>query len=165
MSHQLTFNVIKEEDYFAIKEIYDYYIIHSTVTFHTEPITIHDLKEFVFSDNQQYPAYLIFCDDVVAGYGYLTYYKKRQAYNRTAEITIYLKPEFCDKGLGHKVATFIENEAKKRNIKNLIAIITANNYPSIKLFEKCGYKKCAHFKNIGEKQGQVLDVVAYQKEI
>jgi L-amino acid N-acyltransferase YncA len=165
MSHQLKYLAIKEEDYFTIKEIYDYYIVHSTATFHTEPISIHELQEFIFIDNHLYPAYIIHCDGVVAGYCYLTYFKKRQAYNRTAEITLYLKPEFCDKGIGHKVVMFLETEAKKRNLKNLIAVISGNNYPSIKLFEKSGYTKCAHFKNVGEKQGQILDVVDYQKEI
>jgi phosphinothricin acetyltransferase len=165
MSHDLKFRPINEEDYFSIKEIYDYYIAHSTATFHTEPISIHELQEFIFVDHQRYPAMLIYCDDVLAGYCYLSYFKKRQAYDRSAEITLYLKPEFCGKGLGHKILLFIESEAKKKNIRNLIAVITGNNSPSIKLFEKCGYTKCAHFKNIGEKQGQILDVVDYQKEI
>jgi len=165
MSHDLIFKPIREEDYFAIKEIYDYYIAHSTATFHTEPISIHELQEFIFIEHYRYPSFLILCDDVLAGYCYLSYFKKRQAYDRSAEVTLYLKPEFCGKGLGHKILLFIEEEAKKRNIKNLIAIITGNNFPSIKLFEKCGYTKCAHFKNIGEKQGQILDVVDFQKEI
>ena len=33
----------------------------------------------------------------LAGYCYLTFFKKRQAYNRTAEVTLYLIPEFCNK--------------------------------------------------------------------
>jgi len=51
------------------------------------------------------------------------------------------------------------------DLKNLIAIVTGDNAESIALFEKSGYIRCAHFKNIGEKFNKVLDVLAFQKEI
>lgn len=164
-SYNLSFKKLTEQDLFTVKEIYDYYIAHSTATFHTEPISLHELEEFIFINHHLYPSYLIFCDNVVAGYCYFTYFKKRQAYNRTAEITVYLKPEFTSKGIGKKVLVFLDEAAKERNIKNLIAVITGNNTNSISLFEKAGYSKCAHFKNVGEKLGQVLDIVCYQKEL
>ena len=165
MSHTLHFKPITDEDYFLIKDIYDYYIQHSTATFHTNPLNIHELKEFIFENHHLYPAYMISCDGATAGYCYLTYFKKREAYDRTAEVTIYLKPEFCSKDIGHKALEHLEKEAHKRHLKNLVALITGNNFQSIKLFEKVGYTKVAHFKNIGEKMGEVLDVLAYQKEI
>ena len=165
MSYTLSFKRVNEEDYFAIKEIYDFYIAHSTATFHVEPISLHELKEFIFVENPLYPAYLIMCDDVLAGYCYITFFKKREAYNGTAEITVYLKPEFIHKGIGKKTLHFLEEEAQKRGIKNLLAIITGTNIHSIGLFEKGGYFKCAHFKNVGQKKGEILDVVGYQKMI
>ncbi len=165
MMYQLSFCPIKEEDFFFIKETYDYYAIHTTATFHTEPVSIAELKEFIFVNHPKYKSYIIICDDTPAGFCYFSYFKKRQAYDRTAEITIYLRPEFCDKGIGPKALIFLENEAKKVGIKNLIGLITGNNFASIKLFEKLGYKKVAHFEKVGEKLGQILDVVAYQKQI
>ncbi|MGD2035212.1 MAG: N-acetyltransferase, partial [Bacteroidales bacterium] len=53
--------------------------------------------------------------------------------------------------------------AASQNINVLIGIITGTNKPSIALFETCGYEKCAHFRQVGEKFGKVLDVVGYQK--
>ena len=44
-----------------------------------------------------------------------------------------------------------------------MGIITAENESSVKLFERMGYEKCGHFKQVGEKFGRILDVVAYQK--
>lgn len=55
--------------------------------------------------------------------------------------------------------------AKKSGLKNLIGIISGDNGGSIALFEKSGFEKCEHFKNIGEKFNKILDVVAFQKEI
>jgi len=33
----------------------------------------------------------------------------------------------------------------------------------IKLFEKCGFEKCGHYKEVGEKFDKILDVVSYEK--
>lgn len=165
MIYDIKFQKLEETDLPVVKEIYDYYIAHSTATFHTEPISIAELKEFIHVNNSQYPSFMILSDGVTAGYCYFTYFKKRQAYDRSAEVTLYLKPEFCGHGIGKRVLKYLENIAKEKGIKNLLGIITGNNTESIKLFEKMGYFKCAHFKNIGEKMGLILDVVAYQKEI
>jgi L-amino acid N-acyltransferase YncA len=161
----VVFREIKEEDFPAVKEIYDWYIANSTATFHTEPISTEQLKEFIFIGHPWYQSFLIHAGKELAGYCFLTYYKTRPAYNRTAEVTIYLKADYCHKGIGLKALNYLERRAVANGLKNLIGIIAGDNEGSIALFEKAGYLKCAHFKNVGEKFGKVLDVVAFQKEI
>lgn len=161
----ITFKEIKEQDLAEVKKIYDWYIENSTATFHTEPISIHQLKDFIYIDHPLYRSWLIYRDDEITGYCFLTNYKKRQAYDRTAEVTIYLKPEFCKMGIGRVALLHLEKKAKENGLKNLIGIISGGNEGSISLFEKSGYTKCAHFKNVGEKFNRVFDVVAFQKEI
>jgi L-amino acid N-acyltransferase YncA len=46
--------------------------------------------------------------------------KKRAAYNRTAEIPVYLKPGITGKDIGIKATAFIETLAKKAGIKHLL---------------------------------------------
>ncbi|MBX2962760.1 MAG: N-acetyltransferase [Cyclobacteriaceae bacterium] len=148
-----------------IKAIYDWYIKNATATFHTEPITLEQLQEFIFIDHPLYKSFLIHADGELAGYCFLTYHKKRPAYDRTAEISIYLKPEFAGKGIGKASLKYLEDVAREIGLKNLVGVITGDNTSSMALFETAGFLKCAHFKNVGEKFGKVLDVVAYQKEI
>jgi L-amino acid N-acyltransferase YncA len=146
-----------------VKAVYDYYIVNTTATFHTELITLDELKTVIPIGQQKYPSFLINYNGQVCGYCYLSQYKKRQAYDRTAEITLYLKPGFTGKGIGKATLQLMETVAKNNDIKVLIGIISGENEDSIKLFEKCGYQKCAHFKQVGEKFGRLLDIVAYQK--
>lgn len=161
----IEFIELKKKDLNIVKEIYDYYILNSTATFHVSPIQINELKEFIPVEDPKYKSFLIKIENNISGYCYFSQYKKRTAYDRTAEITIYLKPGITGKGIGIKVAAFIESLAKKAGIKILIAGITAENQHSIHLFEKCGYEKCAHLKKVGEKFGKILDVVYFQKFI
>lgn len=162
---QVSFTPLTLENLHAVKAIYDWYIENATATFHTEPITLEQLQEFIFIDHPLYKSFLIHADGELAGYCFLTYHKKRPAYDRTAEISIYLKPEFADKGIGKAGLKYVEAVAKEVGLKNLVGVITGDNLSSMALFEKAGFIKCAHFKNVGEKFGKVLDVVAYQKEI
>jgi phosphinothricin acetyltransferase len=161
----VTFKTISEEDLPEVMNIYDGYIRNSTATFHTEPISLEEIKEILQVNHKLYKSFMIYADNETAGYCYLGNHKKRQAYNRTAEVTIYLHPSFCGKGIGKSALKYLEEVAKALSIKNLIGVITGDNVGSISLFEKSGFVKCAHFKNVGEKFGKVLDVVAFQKEI
>lgn len=156
---------LQEEDYTIVKEIYDYYILNSTATFHTTNIPLQELNETILINHPKYKSYLIRYDGSVCGYCYISQYKKRPAYDRTAEITIYLKPEYFGKGIGKIALEKLEAIAKNNGICVLIGIITGDNILSIGLFEKCGFEKCAHFKKVGKKFNKVLDVVAYQKII
>lgn len=162
---ELRFEEMYEESLSEVKAIYDWYIKNSTATFHTEPIQPEQLKEFIYFNHPLYRSYLIQEDKNLVGYCLITNFKKRQAYDRTAEATIYLKPDYCGRGIGLKALQFLETKAKEQGIKNLIGGITGDNLGSIALFVKAGYTKCAHYKNVGEKFGKVLDVVAYQKEL
>lgn len=154
---------IKKNDLEIIKDIYDYYILNSTATFHTDKISIRELKETIPIGHPIYKSFLINFNGKTCGYCCISHYKKRQAYNRTAEITIYLLPVFTGKGIGKLAVKKLEEVARQKGISVLIGIIAGDNYQSISLFEKCGYEKCAHFKQVGEKFGKILDVVAYQK--
>lgn len=160
---EVTFEKATLNDLVAIKEIYDYYITETTATFHTHPVSFEELREVIPFYNKKYPSFLVKADGKTAGYCYLAPFKKRQAYDRTAEATVYLKPEFCGQGIGYKTVTFLEEVAKKKNIKVLVGVITGTNENSIRLFAKCGFEKCAHYKQVGQKFDELLDVVAYQK--
>ncbi len=159
----ITLDLITTKNLHEVAVIYNYYIKNSTATFHTEEITIDDIKTIIPIDHPKYKAFLIKDDHTICGYVYLGSYKPRQAYDRTSEITIYLKPGFEGEGIGSKVLFMMEDVAIKHDITVLLGIITGENESSIRLFEKCGYEKCAHFKQVGEKFGRILDVIGYQK--
>jgi L-amino acid N-acyltransferase YncA len=78
----------------------------------------------------------------VCGYCYISRYKPRQAYDRTAEITIYLKPEFWNKGIGKETIRMLEQVAKQNGICVLIGVITGENLSAL------NYLKNAAMKNV-----------------
>jgi phosphinothricin acetyltransferase len=159
----LTFQPAAENDLAAMLELYNFYIMNTTATFDHGKITPEEFRQRLFIGHEKYKTYLIRLGDDTVGFCFLTQYRKKAAYDRTAEIGLYLKPEFTGKGIGRLVVTFLEEIAVSKGIGVIIASISGENTASIKLFQKMGYEKCAHYKQVGEKFGRFVDVVDYEK--
>ncbi|MGD8401269.1 MAG: GNAT family N-acetyltransferase [Bacillota bacterium] len=147
----------------VIREIYNYYVKNSTATFHTQPLTPSEMRELVFFNNPKYQTYAICHGEQVCGYVLLTRHKKRAAYGRTAEVTLYLAPGFTGMGIGSQALHFIEERARLAGFHLLVATICGENLPSIGLFTKNGYTQCAHYHEVGRKFERWLDSVAFEK--
>ena len=160
----IEFKRIEEEHIDKLHEIYNYYVENTTVTYHIGAVSRSNFKKIVNID-APYESYAIIVDKEVCGYVLFNKWKRRQAFDRSAEVTVYLSEGYDGRGIGSRAVRFIEERAKKAGICTLVSLICGENMASIKLFEKNDYIKCAHFKNVGEKLGRLLDLVCYEKEI
>jgi L-amino acid N-acyltransferase YncA len=138
----VTFSPVMENDLGKIKEIYDYYILNTTATFHSEPVTIPELRDFLFIGDPKYPSFCIREDYTTVGYCFLTRYKNRQDYDRTAEFSIYVQPEYAGRGMGSIALKYLEEAAKNAGSRVIIGTLCGENLASIRLMEKCGYTRC-----------------------
>ncbi|MDF2615214.1 MAG: GCN5-related N-acetyltransferase [Clostridia bacterium] len=160
-----TFEVIREEHIDTLRNIYIHYVNYSTATFHKREISKDEMRNLLIFSNPKYEGYVIKYNDEICGYVVLTQYKPREAFDHTAEVTIYLKSGQEGRGIGNKALGFIEDRARTKDLHTLIGLICGENTASIALFEKHGYKKCAHYKEVGYKFDRWLDLVCYQKMI
>jgi phosphinothricin acetyltransferase len=162
---EISFKSAQPDDIDYIKNVYNYYVTHTTATFHLEPVSLEHMQNSLPMNHALYHTWIIYWNKKPCGYCYIGNWKPREAYNRSSELTLYLENGMHGKGIGKQTLEFIEKEAKTRGIKNLLGVITAENIASINLFEKMAYKKVGHLKNIGEKFGRLLDVLTYQKQL
>jgi phosphinothricin acetyltransferase len=157
---------IKNSELSSIKDIYNYYIRETTVTFEESEIT----KEEILSRVQKVksdglPWLVIEENEQVIGYSHATKWKERSAYRNSVEISVYLLHTVHGRGLGSQLYEALFRELKKRDFHLAIGGITLPNAASIALHEKFGMKKVAHFKEIGFKFNKWLDVGYWQKTL
>lgn len=162
---EYNFEEINERHLSEVLEIYNYYALNTTATFHAHALSTDQMRELVFFENPGYKTFVINKDGSICGYAVIAQHKNREAYDGTAEVMVYLKPDYIGKGLGSSAIRYIEEYAKSNAFHVLLAVICGENDKSIKLFEKNGYTKCAHYKEVGKKFDRFLDVVSYQKII
>lgn len=146
-------------------KIYNHYVEHSTATFHIGKVDREEFQGMILFKDELYCTYVIYDDETITGYCLIMPFSPRQAYRRTAEVSIYIRPEKTGKGYGQAALKFLVEHAGEKGIKSLIAKISADNTISIKLFEKNGFKKVGCLYETGEKFGMLLDVAIYQKQL
>jgi L-amino acid N-acyltransferase YncA len=130
------FHEMKEEYLDEVLQIYTHYVLNTTATFHSRPLTREEMREIVLFDSDKYKTFVISDKDEFCGYVLITQHKKREAYDGTAEVTVYLKPAFIGKGIGSMAIRYVEDYAKKQKLHVLVATICGENEESIRLFAK-----------------------------
>lgn len=157
---------LQEKDLPFVKEIYDYYTLHTTVVYFIHCVSMDELKTFVPIGDPIYQSFLVETPEGEAcGFCYFSRFKPREAFRISVELTIYLKPDYKGRGYGHQVIRQVEPIIRKAGFSNIVALISGENEASIHLFERCGYERCAHIRQVAEKFGRKLDLKMYQKII
>jgi len=145
-----------------ITDIYNYYILNTTVTFEKTPITSDDMKERIENTQVKYPWLVLEIDKRIQGYAYATDWKPRGAYRHSVEVTVYLRNGQSGNGYGSQLYTKLLDVLKQLNVHAVIGGIAQPNEGSIALHEKFGFKKVAHFNEVGYKFDQWVDVAYWQ---
>ena len=153
---------VTQRDVKRITEIYNDYIINTTISFEVKPLTEDEMCNRIESVLAHGPFLVWEEDGEIAGYCYAHPWKERAAYHNTLETTVYLDPQYFRKGIGSKLMEQLINHCRADDKKVLIACITANNEASIKMHEGLGFKQVSYFSQVGEKFGQSLDVIDMQ---
>ena len=146
----------------AITAIYNEYILHSTISFETEPLTPEAMRDRIVHIADHYPYFVAEEAGTVVGYCYAHPWKERAAYGHTLETTVYLPPLGQNRGLGRQLMLRLIEERRRRGFRALIACITGNNEASRAFHLRLGFEQVSLFKEVGYKFGQWLDVVDYE---
>ena len=94
----------------------------------------------------------------INGYAYATNWKSRSACRFSVESSIYLHVDSLGKGLGRILYEALISELPKRSIHSVIGGLALPNERSVALHERLGFRKVAHFTEVGWKFSQWIDV-------
>jgi len=146
-----------------ITNIYNHYIEHSGATMEYNKVEPEYFKKKINSTLSSGHFWLVAeYEGEIIGYAYSGKWNPRDGYKHTCEISIYISPEITTKGWGTKLYTELFTRLKEVNMLVIIAVITLPNEANIKLHEKFGMTKVAHFPRMGIKFDNWLDVGYWQ---
>jgi phosphinothricin acetyltransferase len=153
----------KVEDAEAIAEIYNYYITDTHHTFETDPVSVEMMAARIVAVRKRFPFLVAEVDGVPMGYAYAVRFKLREAYEHSAEVSIYVRSDSKQRGLGTSLYSKLFTEIYDTNTHAIIAGIALPNDSSVRFHEKLGFEKVAHFKEVGYKLGRWIDVGYWEK--
>jgi phosphinothricin acetyltransferase len=145
----ITYRLATPEDASFLAELQNAFIPSGVITAQIEPYTVENRRAWLAAHTpNRRPCWIVLYNGAEAGMLSLSDFHPRAAYDITAEITLYLHPDYLYKGLGGQVLAFADEQAPKFGIENLAALIYNTNKPSLALFSKHGYQQVALMPNV-----------------
>jgi L-amino acid N-acyltransferase YncA len=151
-----------------IREIYNHYVMNSTVTFDEKAMTLAELRRKFAHVTKLGMPYLVAENPrgQILGYAYVYPWKEKAAYRFTVENSIYLGPASTGKGLGKVLLQRLIDESKAAGIKEIIAVIADKGADaSIQMHRNFGFKQIGHMGKVGFKFDRWLGTVLMQKSL
>ena len=147
-----------------ILEIYNQAVLFTTASYDYDAHTL-EMREIWFNDkiNHGFPVFVIEDADGVVGFGTYGNFRDKIGYQFTVEHSIYITETKRGRGYGTILMTALIESAISQNKHVMIAGIDALNTGSIIFHKKFGFEEVAHFKEVGKKFDQWLDVIFMQK--
>ncbi|MCA6611102.1 MAG: N-acetyltransferase [Pseudanabaena sp. M158S2SP1A06QC] len=163
-----------EADLPAIIEIYNAAIPTRLATADLEPISVESRRAWFRSHGDHYPVWVITIGshDIqsdqnaqIIGWLSLQMFYGRPAYHKTAEISIYIAPNYQGKGIGKKLLDHAIANCPKLNISKLVGFVFAHNSASHRLFSSFGFEEWGFLPQIAELDGVEHSLIIFGKTL
>ena len=146
----------------AICTIYNHYVLETTITFEEAAVTPRDMQSRIRETLTALPWLVWEEGAVILGFAYASKWKGRCAYRHSVEVTVYVEPTCTGRGIGSNLYEELLAMLRKTNLHAVIGGIALPNPASIALHERLGFRKVAHFEQVGWKFGRWIDVGYWQ---
>ena len=158
------FNKLTEEYKKETIDIFNYYIEHTTAAYRSEKVGYDFFNTLV--DDDVVSAYAIMNNaNEVIGFCMLEKYKNIRTFDGIGDCMYFIKSGMTGKGMGRKILSLLENDAKQHSMKKLVVDISDENEQSITFHKNNGFVEYGRLKNCWKKFGRNIGIVYMYKEI
>jgi L-amino acid N-acyltransferase len=151
------------DDLVAMDDIYNYYVLSSTCTYQEVPETLDERRTWFEEHGPRHPVTVATLEGQVIGWGCLSRFRDRSAYDRTCENSVYVRHDLQHRGIGAVLLTDLISRATALGYHTIIAGIDGEQTASIAFHAKFGFLTVAHLREVGYKFGRWLDVIFMQR--
>lgn len=152
------------DDAAQIAEIYNHYVLTSTITFEEEPVSAAEMSRRIAEiQSVSLPWLVATRDDRITGFAYAHKWRARAAYRYSTEVTVYVRSGLGNSGTGSRLYDQLFAALKAAGAHAVIGGVALPNEASLRLHRKFGFEKVAHFKEVGFKFNRWIDVTYWQR--
>ena len=146
----------------AINDIYNYYVLHDTCTYQTEPDSLAERQAWFERHGGAHPVLVVEQDGAVVAWGALSAFHPRAAYRFSVEDSLYVARNCLRRGLGRALLGELLRLARELGHHTVIALISADKAGSVALHEEFGFSHAFRLREAGYKFETWLDVTFMQ---
>jgi L-amino acid N-acyltransferase YncA len=146
-----------------VADIYNHFVLTSTITFEEEPVAIQEITRRIAEIQASALPWLVAArGEHIVGFAYATRWKTRAAYRFATEVTVYVRDGLSRSGIGSRLYAELFAALKSFGAHAVIGGIALPNEASLRLHQKFGFEHVAHFKEVGFKFNRWIDVTYWQ---
>jgi phosphinothricin acetyltransferase len=150
------------DDAAAVAAIYAPFVLHTAVSFETEPPSTEEMRSRIEKTMTAHPWLIYQVGDEVAGYAHAGTHKMRSAYRWSADVSVYLGPRWRRQGIGSSLYNRLLPCLRLQGFRIACAGVALPNPGSVGLHERFGFEPVGVYKSIGFKLGRWHDVGWWQ---
>lgn len=162
MPHNIIIRPAGSADLTDINAIYNYFVAHSTCVWTTQPCSETERKTWYQEHGPSMPVVVAEHGGRVVGWGALGSFRAAYTAAGTLEDSIYVHHDFHRQRIGSRLLQALIEAARHSGLRSILANISADQTPSVRLHEKFGFQKVAHLRDVGQKFNQRLDAIYLQ---
>ncbi len=151
------------DDAGIINDIQNHYVLTSTATFHTEPLTLEERLAWLKNRSSAHPVTVAQAEGGIVGWGALEVFRGRRAYRHTAEFSVYVHHERHRRGIGRAIVADLVTRARVLQYHAIVGGCCSESTSVIALLEALGFDRVAYFREVGRKFDRWLDVVFLER--
>ncbi|MGB3532378.1 MAG: N-acetyltransferase family protein [Microcoleaceae cyanobacterium] len=152
----------QQTDLSSIVEIYNASVHGRMATADLEPVSVESRRQWYEEHPpESRPIWVMETEDKIIGWLSFQSFYGRPAYQKTAEISIYIHPAYHGQGIGKKLLNEAIQRSPQLGLKTLMAFIFAHNIPSIKLFEKLGFQQWGYLPRVAQLDEREQDLTIF----
>jgi L-amino acid N-acyltransferase YncA len=152
-------------DVAAITAIYNDAVRTTTGTFDTEPKSLTDRTRWLRSHDDRHPVVIAESEGAVVGWGSVSAWSDRCAYDATGEVSVYVAAPQRGRGVGRAILGALVERAAGLGYHSLLARIAEGNEASLRLHMGQRFVPVGVMREAGVKFGRRLDVHLLQRMI
>ena len=149
----------------AIRRIYNIEVTTSTVTFDMVPRTLEEQQAWLIDRRGAHAVLVAEADGEIWGFGSLSPFRERAAYNTTVEDSVYVDRARQGQGVGKGLLAALVDTATSHGFHSVVARIVGGHDASIALHAALGFDHVGVEKEVGRKHRKWLDVVIMQRMV
>ncbi len=149
-----------------IVEIYNATIPSRQATADTEPVSVESRVKWFEEHTPDFrPLWVVEVDGRIAAWLSFSSFYGRPAYDRTAELSVYVHASCRGRGLGSYLLTQAIAHAPSLNLDTLLGFIFGHNEPSLRLFQKYGFSRWGELPRVASLDGVERNLVIVGRRV
>jgi phosphinothricin acetyltransferase len=151
----------------AMMAIYNEVVANSTAIYSFQPSSLDERREWLrVRSGGGWPVLAAVRGDELLGYASFAEFRGAwPGYLHSVEHSVYVRADCRRQGVGRALVQALLPIAARMDKHVMIGGIDAANEASLRLHERLGFERVAHFREVGRKFGRWLDLVFVQRFI